>query len=67
MQYGLHTGISNENPTAAEFIKNTENFRIISSIWVDSITGNCRRRKSKEIDLIAAKQPLRKRPRRRST
>ena len=61
------SGKANENPTTAEFIKNTENFRIISSIWVDSITGNCRgRKKSKELDLVAAKQPLRKRPRRRS-
>lgn len=59
------SGKSNENPTAAEFIKNTENFRVISSIWVDTITGNCRGRKSKEIDIVAAKQPLRKRSRRR--
>ena len=61
------SGKSNENSTAAEFIKNTENSRIISSIWVDSIMGNCRGRKSKEIDLVATKQPLRKRPHRRST
>ena len=60
------SGKANENPTTAEFIKNTENFCIINSIWVDSITGNCRGRKSKELDLVAAKQPLRKRPRRRS-
>lgn len=58
---------ANENPTVAEFIKNTETFRIISSIWVDSITGNCRGRRSKEIDLVAAKQPLRKRQRRKNT
>ena len=61
------SGKSNENPTVSEFIKNTENFRVISSIWMDTIVGNCRGRKSKELDLIAAKQPLRKRQRRKSS
>jgi len=60
------SGRSNENPTVSEFIKNTENFRVISSIWIDNVTGNCRGRKSKEMDLTAAKQPLRKRQRKRS-
>lgn len=60
------SGKSNENPTVSEFIKNTENFRVISSIWMDNVTGNCRGRKSKDTDLIAAKQPLRKRQRRKS-
>lgn len=61
------SGKSNENPTVSEFIKNTENFRIISSVWLDTIVGNCRGRKSKEIDFTAAKQPLRKRKRRNSS
>ena len=60
------SGKSNENPTISEFIKNTENFRIINSIWVDDVVGNCRGRKLNERDFDAAKQPLRKRRRRRS-
>lgn len=60
------SGKSNENPTASEFIKNTENYRVINSIWIDDIVGNCRGRRLDERDLDAAKQPLRKRQRRRS-
>lgn len=60
------SGKSNENPTVSEFIKNTENFRVIHSIWVDDIIGNCRGRRLNERDLDAAKQPLRKRQRRRT-
>ena len=59
------TGRVNQNPTVLEFIKNTETFRVISSIWIDDIVGNCRGHKSNETDLHAAMQPLRKRPRRR--
>jgi len=59
-------GKANQNPTVLEFIKNTETFRVISSIWIDDIVGNCRGRKSQETDLHAAMQPLRKRPRKRN-
>ena len=67
--FGMHrqSGKSHENPTVSEFVKNTENFRIMSAIWVDTITGNCRGRKYNEVDFVAAKQPLRKRQRRKST
>lgn len=56
-------GRAHQNPTAAEFLKNTETFRVISSIWVDDNVGNCRGRKSNDTDLHAAMQPLRKRKR----
>jgi len=58
-------GRANQNPTVLEFIKNTETFRVISSIWIDDIVGNCRGRKSNETDLHVAMQLLRKRSRRR--
>jgi len=65
--FGLQrqAGKANQNPTVSEFIKNTETFRVISSIWIDDIVGNCRGRKSNETDLHAAMQPLRKRSRQR--
>ena len=58
-------GRTNQNPTVAEFIKNTETLRVINSIWIDNIVGNCCGRKSNECDLHAAMQPLRKRSRQR--
>ena len=33
-------GKANQNLTVSEFIKNTETFRVISSIWIDDIVGN---------------------------
>ena len=54
-------GRANEIPTVVEFIKNTETFRVINSIWIDNIVGNCRGWKSNEADLNAAMQPLKKR------
>ena len=60
-------GWSNDNPTVSQFIKNTDTIRIINSIWIDDIIGNCRGRKSgKHMDLEAAKMPLPKRKRRKS-
>jgi len=35
-------GKSNENPTVAQFLKNTQGIRVINFIWVGDITGNCR-------------------------
>lgn len=58
------SGRSNENPTVSEFIKNTENIRVISGIWIDNILGNCRGRKVEDSDIQLAMKPLRKRKRR---
>ena len=60
-------GRAHQNPTVAEFIKNTETFRVISSIWLDDIIGNCRGRKSNDTDLHAAMQPLNKRKQRHNS
>lgn len=60
-------GRAHQNPTVAEFIKNTETFRVISSIWIDDIVGNCRGRKSNDTNLHAAMQPLKKRKRRHNS
>ena len=60
-------GRAHQNPTVAEFIKNTETFRVISSIWLDEIIGNCRGHKSNDTDLHAAMQPLKKRKQRRNS
>ena len=38
-------GRVNENPTVAEFIKNTESIRVIGEIFITNILGNCRGRK----------------------
>ena len=62
------TGRVNENPTASEFIKNTQSLRVIDSIYVADITGrgNCRGSKRKAHDLESANldKPIRKRKRR---
>ena len=34
-------GATNENPTVAEFLKNTQSMQVINSIWVKDLTGNC--------------------------
>ena len=58
-------GRANQNPTVSEFIKNTETFRVISSIWIDDVLGNCRGQKSNETEFHAAMQPLKKRSKKR--
>ena len=58
------SGRTNENPTVSEFIKNTENVRVISGIWMDNILGNCRGRKVEDSDIDLAIKPLHKRKRR---
>ena len=61
-------GRSNENPTVAEFIKNTQSLRVINSIWLKDITGNCHGCKRKSYDLESVNmqsinRPLSKRKR----
>ena len=61
-------GRSNENPTVGEFLKNTDSLRVINSINMREITGNCRGTKRKCYDLETSNlnAPLRKRKRRNS-
>ena len=61
-------GATNENPTVAEFLKNTQSMRVINSIWVKDLTGNCRGCKRKAYDLESIElsdisKPLKKRKR----
>ena len=61
------SGKSNENPTVFQFIKNSDTIRVIRSIWIDDIIGNCRGHNTKQhMDFEAAKQPLKKRKRKRT-
>lgn len=61
---------ANENPTASEFLKNSQSLRVIDSICVKDITGqgNCRGTKRKDYDLENPyfEMPLKKRKRRHS-
>ena len=64
-------GRANENPTIAQVLKNSQNIRVINSIWLKEITGNCRGCKRKSYDLESVNlddlnKPLPKRCRRRS-
>ena len=59
-------GRVNENPNVAEFIKNTENIRVIGGIFITNILGNCRGRKHDDLDIQLAMQPLRKRKKKKS-
>ena len=58
-------GKSNENPTVAQFLKNTQSIRVINSIWLKDITGNCRgcKRKSYDLESVDLNEPLKKRRR----
>lgn len=59
-------GRANQNPTVAEALKSTQTLRVIDSVWIDDITGNCRgRRKKKKFAEAEDSQPLPKRRRRR--
>ena len=62
-------GKTNKNPTVAEFFKNMQSLRVISSLDVHRVTGNCRgmKRKSHELESIDLNKPLRKRRRHYST
>ena len=64
-------GRANENPTIAQVLKSSQSLRVINSIWVDEITGNCRGSKRKSYDLESINshdlnKPLKKRQRHRS-
>ena len=61
-------GRTNDNPTIHEFLCNAQSLRVIDSINVNEMTGNCRGTKHKTYDLesIDFNQPIKKRRRRRS-
>ena len=44
-------GRANENPTISQVLKTSQNVRVVNSIWVNKITGNCRGCKRKSYDL----------------
>ena len=56
-------GRTNESPTASEFIKNSENIRVISGIWIENILGNCRGQRADDSNIHLAIKLLRKRKR----
>ena len=61
-------GATNENPTVAEFLKNTQSMRVINSILVKDLTGNYRGCKQKAYDLESVElsdisKPLKKKHR----
>lgn len=65
-------GATNENPTAAEFMKTSQNLKVIDSIWIKDLTGNTRGCKRKVYDLESVElsdisKPLKKRKRHAST
>ena len=58
---------SNENPSVAEFAKNSETLRLVGNMWFDDARGNCRRSVSVKQRIEDIKHlPLRKRKRRAS-
>lgn len=65
-------GRANENPSIAQVLKNSQSLRVINSIWVKDLTGNCRGCKRKSYDLESVNlsddlnKPLPKRSRRRN-
>lgn len=64
-------GRTNENPNAYEFLKNTQCYQVINTIWLKDITGNCRGVKRKNYDcesinISDLNQPLSKRTRHQS-
>ena len=55
-------GRVNENPTAAQFYKNTQALRVLNSFCIGSVKGNCRGNKE-PVDFGTENQPLPKRRR----
>ena len=52
-------GRVNENPTVTEFCKNTEKLRVINSVCLDSVKGNCRGKKCTEpLNMEKENRPL---------
>ena len=62
-------GNTNDNPKVHEFLTNTQSLRVIDSINVHQITGNCRGTKRKHYDLesVDLSRPLKRRKRHRSS
>ena len=58
-------GRTNDNPKVHEFLSNTQSLRIIDSININEITGNCRgtKRKTYDLECVDFKKPLKKRKR----
>jgi len=58
-------GRTNDNPKVHEFLCNTQSLRVIDSIQVDAITGNCRgmKRKAYDLEMADLNKPLKKRRR----
>ena len=58
-------GKTNDNPKIHEFMSNTQSLRVIDSINVQQITGNCRGTKRKHYDLesVDLHKPIKKRKR----
>ena len=40
-------GQSHQNPTVAEVLESEQTLRLIDTIWIDDITGNCRGRRKR--------------------
>ena len=61
-------GRTNDNPKVHEFLSNTQSLRIIDSINVHEITGNCRgtKRKAYDLESVDLNRPLKRRKRRTS-
>ena len=64
-------GRTNESPNVAEFLTNTQSLRVVNTIWLKDITGNCRGCKRRSYDLESVNlsnldQPLKKRRRHKS-
>ena len=53
---------TNDNPTVAQFLKNTQNLRVINSICLHEVTGNCKgtKRKSYDLESVDLEKPLKK-------
>lgn len=58
-------GRTNDNPSISEFYKNTQSLRIIDSINIHEVTGNCRgtKRKSYDLESVNLNRSLKKRKR----
>ena len=56
---------TNDNPKVHEFLSNSQTVRIIDSISVAEITGNCRgtKRKCYDLESVDLNRPLKKRRR----
>ena len=58
-------GRTNQNPTVAEALKNTQTLRVVDSVWLDDITGNCRGSRKRKFISTDDNQLLPKRRQRR--